>query len=421
MNNTYRRYDNSSEFAQFLINVASDSEIPFITATRFFPNHIPTFNNFIVTQESKDALRNYKETDVTDEVITFNQIDLPFIPDEGDIFAIWDTYTIQDTDSPRSIINFNYFYNPTITNFMKLCRIKQYILNNKIVFADDFVFVDTYVADMLRRIRYVSDVDTKVHTYLEIFSVDSPIIDSVTPDNITAILSTYGTELYDQECDDTKIEVVVDDVTGDVDNESKLGNLMDWKNSTSSSFRSSGSSRMSSKPVGRMTIYNGDILEENSDENNTDSELSDVSEGDEYTYEYTYENTEKPFEDAQRLQALWSIARDRNMLRTLMKTPEFKQWKNDHDTNMSNKEFMVALLRGQVPLNTEDVTGLVFFDTLDVMNLYNLYDELGDNTESVIDDFNAKYGSPIVWDDQMPYEVAYPDVFDWIKDVLDLD
>lgn len=403
----YRRFDNSSELAQFLIGVASDTEIPFITATRMYPNHIPTFNNFIVTQESKDALRNYKEDDVTNETITFNQIDLPFIPDDGDIFAIWDTYTIQDTDSPRSIINFNYFYNPTITNFMKLCRIKQYILNNKIIFADDFVFVDAYVADMLRRIRYVVDVDTKVHTNSEIFLVETPIIDSVTSDNITDILSTYGTELYDQECDDTKIEVVVDDVTGDVDNESKLGNLTSWKNS------------VSSKPIGRMTVYDGDILEEDSDEI-TDSDFSDEND-DSYNYEYTYENTEKPFEDAQRLQALWSIARDRNMLRTLMKTPEFKQWKRDHDTNMSNKEFMVALLRGQVPLNTEDVTGLIFFDTLDVMDLFNLYDELGDNTESAIDNFNAKYGSPIVWDDQMPYEIAYPDVFDWIKDVLDLD
>lgn len=411
MNNTYRRFDNSSELAQFLIAVASDTEIPFITATKMYPNHIPTFNNFIVTQESKDALRNYKEDDVTNEVITFNQIDLPFIPDDGDIFAIWDTYTIQDTDNPRSIINFNYFYNPTITNFMKLCRIKQYILNNKIIFADDFVFVDSIVADMLRRIRYVVDVDTKVHTNSEIFLVETPIIDSVTPDNINDILATYGTELYDQECDDTKIEVVVDDVTGDTDNESKLGNLTSWQNSKSSR-----------KPIGRMTVYNGDILEEDSDDY-TDSELSDVSDdaNDNSNYEYTYENTEKPFEDAQRLQALWSIARDRNMLRTLMKTLEFKQWKMDHDTNMSNKEFMVALLRGQVPLNTEDVTGLVFFDTLDVMDLYNLYDEFGENTSSAIDDFNAKYGSPIVWDDQMPYEVAYPDVFDWIKDVLDLD
>ena len=251
MNNTYRRFDNSSELAQFLIAVASDTEIPFITATKMYPNHIPTFNNFIVTQESKDVLRNYKEDDVTNEVITFNQIDLPFIPDEGDIFAIWDTYTIQDTDNPRSIINFNYFYNPTITNFMKLCRIKQYILNNKIIFADDFVFVDSIVADMLRRIRYVVDVDTKVHTNSEIFLVETPIIDSVTPDNLNDILTTYGTELYDQECDDTKIEVVVDDVTGDTDNESKLGNLTSWQNSKSSR-----------KPIGRMTVYNGDILEE---------------------------------------------------------------------------------------------------------------------------------------------------------------
>lgn len=403
MYNTYRKFDSSDELAQFLINVANDNDIPFVTATKSFPNHIPTFNKFIVTQESKNALRKYSENDIINNVISFNHIDLPFIPDDNDIFAIWDTYTIQDSDNPRSIINFNYFYNPTITNFMKLCRIKQYILNGKIVFTDNFVFVNTIVADMLRRIRYVVDVDAKVHTNSEIFIVDTPIIDSVTPDNIDSVLSYYGNELYDQDCNDTKIEVIVDDVTGDIDNESKIGNLTNWKSSK--------------KPIGRMTVYNGEILEE-SDED-TDSELSAVSE-DEYTYEYTYENTEKPFEDAQRLQALWSIARDRNMLRTLMKTPEFKQWKKDHDTTMNNKEFMVALLRGQVPLNTEDIEGLIFFDTLDVIDLYNLHDEL-DNSSSPIDDFNAKYGSHMVWDDQMPYEIAYPDVFEWIKDVLDLD
>lgn len=414
--NTYRKFNNSEPLAQFLIAVNNNSNIPFITATKAFPNHIPTFKNFIVTQESKDILRNYREVDVLNGM-QFNNIQLPFVPDQNDIFAIFDTYTLQDNNNPRSIINFNYFYNPTITNFMKLCRIKQYILNNKIVFTADFVFVDTYVADMLRRIRYVVDVSDKVYTQSEIFVSAMPIIDSVTPDNMDNIASMYGAELYDPACNgDNKIEVVVDDVTGDYDNESKIGNLTNWKNGITSFAKST---KARAKPIGRMAIYNGEILEE-SDSDSDDFTDSDVSETVD-TYDYTYENTDKPFDDALRLQALWTIARDVTLLKRLMKTPDFKKWKRDHDTNMTNDEFMVAILRGQVPLNTDDVDGIVFFDTLDVIDFLNMYNIYDSNDGETLAEFNKSYSSPIVWDDNMPYEVAYPDVFDWIKDVLDLE
>lgn len=413
--NTYRKFNNSEPLAQFLIAVNNNSNIPFITATKAFPNHIPTFKNFIVTQESKDILRNYREVDVLNGM-QFNNIQLPFVPDQNDIFAIFDTYTLQDNNNPRSVVNFNYFYNPTITNFMKLCRIKQYILNNKIVFTTDFVFVDTYVADMLRRIRYVVDVSDKVYTQSEIFVSAMPIIDSVTPDNMDDIVSMYGAELYDPECNgDNKIEVVVDDVTGDYDNESKIGNLTNWKNGITSFAKST---KARAKPIGRMAIYNGEILEESDSESDfTDSDVSETVDN----YDYTYENTDKPFDDALRLQALWTIAKDRTLIKTLMKTPDFKKWKKDHDTDMTNDEFMVAILRGQVPLNTDDVDGIVFFDTLDVidfLNMYNIYDV---NDGETLADFNKNYGSQIVWDDNMPYEVAYPEVFEWIKDVLDLE
>ena len=414
--NTYRKFNNSEPLAQFLIAVNNNSNIPFVTATKAFPNHIPTFKNFIVTQESKDILRNYREVDVLNGM-QFNNIQLPFIPDQNDIFAIFDTYTLQDNNNPRSIINFNYFYNPTITNFMKLCRIKQYILNNKIVFTADFVFVDTYVADMLRRIRYVVDVSDKVYTQSEIFVSAMPIIDSVTPDNMDNIASMYGAELYDPVCNgDNKIEVVVDDVTGDYDNESKIGNLTNWKNGITSFAKST---KARAKPIGRMAIYNGEILEE-SDSDSDDFTDSDVSETVD-TYDYTYENTDKPFDDALRLQALWTIARDVTLLKRLMKTPDFKKWKRDHDTNMTNDEFMVAILRGQVPLNTDDVDGIVFFDTLDVIDFLNMYNIYDSNDGETLAEFNKSYSSPIVWDDNMPYEVAYPDVFEWIKDVLDLE
>lgn len=404
--NTYRKINNSEPLAQFLIAVSKNYDIPFITATRAFPNHIPTFNNFIVTQESKDILRNYREVDVLNGM-KFNDIQLPFIPDENDIFAIFDTYTLQDSNNPRSIINFNYFYNPTITNFMKLCRIKQYILNDKIVFDTNFVFVDTYVADMLRRIRYVVNVSDKVYTQSEIFNSAMPIIDSVTPENIDDIVSIYGAELYDPACgSDNKIEVVVDDVTGDYDNESKIGNLTNWKSGVSFS-----------KPA-RMTIFNGEnISEESESDDFTDSDASDSD----VNYEYTYENTEKPFEDALRLQALWTIARDNSLLKKLMKTPEFKKWKRDHDTKMTNNEFMVDILRGQVPLNTDDVHGIVFFDTLDVIDFLDMYNIYTTNDDEVLSDFNKTYSPAIVWDDSMPYESAYPEVFEWIKDVLDIE
>ena len=223
--------------------------------------------------------------------------------------------------------------------------------------------------------------------------------------------------MYDPACgDNNKIEVVVDDVTGDYDNESKIGNLTNWKNGITASFTKTTAR---SKPIGRMTVYNGEMLEEG-DSDSDDFTDSDVSE-DADTYDYTFENTEKPFDDALRLQALWTIARDTTLLQKLMKTPDFKKWKRDHDIKMTNNEFMVAILRGQVPLNTDDVDGIIFFDTLDVIDFLNMYNIYSTNDGEVLADFNKTYSPAIIWDDSMPYEHSYPEVFEWIKKVLDIE
>lgn len=431
MNTTYKRFDITSDFGKFLVAIVNnDVDNLFVYATKKYPNHVPVFNNFIVTDESKNILKNYTETQIYNDQIQFGNIELPFIPDENDIFAIFDTYTLQDDTNPRSIINFNYFYNPTITNFMKICRIRQYIYNDYIVFADKYIFVNTIIADMLRRIRYVINVDDVIYTqhdiFTESFTESTPIIDMIqTDEQLNDILSSYGNELYEQECDDPnnkKIEVVVADFTGDTDNESKLGNRTTFEERRGINM----SSRRTANPVGRMTIYNDSILEDDeytdSDLSDTDdSDLSDTEESeiiDDYDYNYTMENPENTFEDTLRLQALWTVVN--NSLETgvseLTSTPEFNKWMKKYGDNLTKDEFLVSLLRDEIPLNSEDVDGVVFFNTLDVLDFLDIDEE---NTDEFLDTFNTKYGNTIVWDDNQPFELAYPDVFNWILSIID--
>ena len=528
MNSLYKRFDISSPFAQFLFAINNnDTNEPLVNASIMYPNHVPTFTNFMITEESKDILRNYSESDINNNEIEFNDIALPFIPDNNDIFAIYDTYTMQDDNNYRSIINFNYFYNPTITNFMKMCRIKQYILNDKIIFTDKYVFVNVIIADMLRRIRFVIDMkEGKLYTYMYIFDTSIPIIDTIhTSEDLDNMLQQYGNELYDNSCDESKIEVIVSDVTGDYDNESQIGNKISRKktigrktvyndqileeseesdsddlttptissikktttkkttkpigrktvyndqileesdsdsdsdnetlpsvktmmtsvfNSITKPFTNNSeeseesdsddltipsikktttkktTTKKTTKPIGRMTVYNDQILEESDSDSDSDYTDFDIT-SDEDSYEYTMENQDKPFEDNLRLQALWTVVDNKKLRNKLLQNEKFLKWYKDNSEYSNEKDFLIALLRGKYPLNTENVDGVVFFDNLDVIDFMNVSDFFTENNDTILDDFNKKFGHQIVWDDGMAFEDAYPNVYEWIKTTLNLD
>lgn len=379
----YKRFNIEDPFAQFIASVfARDNTNPFVKASNDFPNIVPSFDNFTIVDESKEIMRKYNENDIINN-IQFNDIILPYIPDENDIFAVYDTYTIKDEDNHKSIINFNFFYNPSISNFMKMCRIFQNVVNEKIVFTEKYMFIDHILADMLRRIRFVSALNNNtVYTTCIMFNNnDVPIVDTiVTEEDYDKIIAIYGHDLYD--CENGDIEVVVSEVSsGDYDNQSQIGN------------------KMTRNTVNKMEI---------------------ISESDDYMYDLTF--PPEDITDAQRLQAFWTFCSIDDMRKKIKKTREFNKWKRITNNNdISDNEFIVKLLRNEVPLNTDDVNGFVIFNGFDVIDFMDLNDNYPENTDDILADFNSNLGANMVFDDSMPYEVAYPDVFDYIKDILNIE
>ena len=575
MNTLYKKIDINTPIGQFLLAInTNDESNDFVNATNTYPNHIVNFDNFKVTEKSKEILRNISEMNIINEEvdIDFSNIKLPFVPNEEDILAVYDMYTLQDNENYRSIINFNYFYNPTITNFMKLCRIKQYILNNKIVFTDDFVFINVIIADMLRRIRFVINLyDDMLYTHMYYFDFeDEPIVDTITTqEDLDNILEIYGNELYDDSCESPTIEVTIAEDTGDYDNESKLGRKearksskmativeetedsdisdSDSESETDSESESSikkaiGSKKSSAKmtfyngdnfnqdeietesemsdeepespilktyqptkrsqpvnrsstktkKIGRMTVYNDQILNESeSDEESVslvsskksstrtqpvnrsssktkkigrmtvyNDKILDESESDDsdslassinsfisslrssiksktsssndsddlvnipdsqpmperYSswYKYTYIDDEQPIEDANLLNLLWIIADNIKLRKKMMKNRRFNEWKNMYGNDMTNIEFLIALLRNQIPLNTENVEGAYFFNNLDVIDFMNLYNDYEDNTFEAVKEIISKHGKYFDFETGIAYEDAYPMVHEWI-------
>lgn len=379
----YKRFNIEDPFSQFIASVfARDDTNPFVKASNDFPNIVPSFDNFTIVDESKEIMRKYNENDIIYN-IQFNDIILPYIPDEDDIFAVYDTYTIMDKDNHKSIINFNFFYNPSISNFMKMCRIFQNIVNEKIVFTEKYMFIDHILADMLRRIRFVSALNNNtVYTTCIMFNNDDvPIVDTiVTEEDYDKIIAIYGNDLYN--CENGDIEVVVSEVSsGDYDNQSQIGN--------------------------KMTVNNIDKMEI-------------INESDNYTYDLTF--PPENITDAQRLQAFWTYCSIDDMREEIKDIRDFKKWKRIFNNNdISDDEFIVKLLRNEVPLNTEPVDGFVIFNYINVIDLMNLNDDYPENTDDILADFNSNLGANMVFDDSMPYEVAYPDVFDYIKDTLNIE
>lgn len=390
----YIRIDTNSPFGIFIVDIfKKNQDNPFVNATDKYPNIVPSFDNFNVTDESKTILKNYNEMNIINKDIVLDNIALPFNPDKDDIFAVFDTYTINDSSNYRSKINFNYFYNPTITNFMKMCRILQYIMNDKIIITEKYIFIENIIADMLRRIRFIEKIDNGVvYTKCLIFDMSAPIIDSIiTEDDFNNIITVYGNELYD--CDTNKIDFVYSDISGDADDVSQIGNKL---------------------------RYNEENNIDNMDEIDESDEFEDFDNI--YDYEYTYAPDE--IDDALILQSFWTFCRSNSNIRRLKKTREFNKWRRIMNAgDLSPNEFIVKLLRNEIPLNVEvnnNNDGIYIFNDLDIIKLSDTEDAF-ENSEDIIRDYNASYGENIVFDDNMPYEYAYPDVFEWIKHILNIE
>ena len=222
-------YVRASEAFTDLINAVLDDDTshPFVRATHSYPNTSVGLNTFTVSDVSKKVIRSIYESDVLTSGLNKSNVTLPFTPDKNDDYVIFDVYSILDSDNPRSLLNLNYFYNPSVPNAAKMCEIKRFIENDKIVVTDRGIFVEEMTADILRRIRFVTNIRGKrLSTYHMIFFFFFPMIDMFfnSPTELTNLLSYYNVDLYDDVCAGIESNEYYgdDDEYGDIDNESRL-------------------------------------------------------------------------------------------------------------------------------------------------------------------------------------------------------
>lgn len=222
-------YVRASEAFTDLINAVLDDDTnhPFVQATHYYPNTSVGLNTFTVSDVSKKVIRSIYETDVLTSGLNKSNVTLPFTPDKDDGYVIFDVYSILDSNNPRSLLNLNYFYNPSVPNAAKMCEIKRFIENDKIIVTNRGIFVEDMTADILRRIRFVTNIRGKRLTTQHIMLFDrTPMIDMFynSPSELSNLLSYYNVELYDDVCSGIESDEYYgdDDEYGDIDDESRL-------------------------------------------------------------------------------------------------------------------------------------------------------------------------------------------------------
>lgn len=216
--------------SDFLTDVVNgDMNNRFVRACKQYPDQVPTVTQFIATQESKEIVKTYNESDlINSDEIDFGRVKLPFVPDPDDRLAAFDMYTIMDNTNPRSWLNFNFFYNPTVPNSAKMNKILNMTNNNQIIFTNKGIFVDSNAIDMLRRIRFVEDVrNGRVYTMQLILVLRVPWIDILftSPDALNVLASQYNPNIADDLAMATRSTINTYETSGDIDNESRIAHL----------------------------------------------------------------------------------------------------------------------------------------------------------------------------------------------------
>ena len=96
-------------------------------------NVIPDISRFFIVDESKELIRNIEEINIRNGSIVIDDVILPFYTQEDDIYAVYDMYTIVDKDNIYNGLEYNFFYNPLISNYKKACIFNEIINNDKLV------------------------------------------------------------------------------------------------------------------------------------------------------------------------------------------------------------------------------------------------------------------------------------------------
>jgi hypothetical protein len=395
----------NNPLAKFITSFKNDNESNILLKLSRDPsvyNVIPDISRFYVVDESKELIRNISDINIKNGCIVIDDEDvtLPFNIEEDDIYAVYDMYAIVDTDNDYNGLEYNFFYNPLITNYKKACVFNEIINNEKLVFIkDDMYIIEGTILNMFRRFRLAK--------YVEDSRILYTLLDFDIPDNITSTPIDYNIiEMINfKDCGITNI-IENNNDTGDYDNSSRI--------SISQLICENDKCKFDSIYEYIPEDYDDTEEEEEPVEEKKEEEDNSEIEDEEYEEESEIEDEESEIEDEgeeieeeeyghigmvsvngiddndkRRMYILWELAQFDEWRNSIIESNEFKKYVKEFVNpksiiNRNVYEYILKnILQGKLPINTKefknDGHGYIF-------NTFRLQDNITEIYEMFTDD-----------------------------------
>lgn len=385
-------------------------------------NVIPDISRFFIVDESKELIRNIEEINIRNGSIVIDDVILPFYTQEDDIYAVYDMYTIVDKDNIYNGLEYNFFYNPLISNYKKACIFNEIINNDKLVhIKNNYYIIEETILKMFRRFRLANFIENSHIFYILLdFNIPDEIITADINYDVIDMINFKNcgiTNIIENNDEDNVIEN--DEDTGDYDNTSKIS--------------------VSTIKCKRNMCYYDSIPEEY---DNTEDEYSseDDSSEDEYNIPKEYSSIPEEEEeygivscddfsinDRRRMYILWELTQFEEWRDVIIKSPEFKKYAKKYISNGCNNKTMYEtvlkkILLGEIPMNTKkfkcDGYGYLFNTFRLQDNISELNDMFSnkDNCDDIINIYNTIVDDPgRVFIENDYFDNYYPESFvKWI-------
>ncbi|MBR2022822.1 MAG: hypothetical protein IJ997_03935 [Mycoplasmataceae bacterium] len=353
-------------------------------------NVIPDISRFYIVDESKEWIRNIDEINIRNgSVIIDDDVILPFMTTEDDIYSVYDMYTIVDSENIYSGLEYNFFYNPLISNYKKACVFNDIINNEKLVYIKNNKYIiEETILIMFRRFRLASYIE---NNYINYIMLDFDIPDDIISSNINYDVVSM---INFKDCGVTNI--IENDIdSGDFDNSSRI----------SVSIISCKNNKCSFDSIEESIPEDDEFISEEEYEDSEESE--EESEEEESLYGNIGAVSCEGFTDNEkrRMFVLWELAQYDEWRDVIINSPEFKKYAKEFISNvrMTNEIYenvLKKILSAEIPMNTKkfknDGHGYLFntFRLQDnITELYEFFDDK-DNRDDIVNIYNIIVSDP---------------------------
>lgn len=391
----------NNPLAKFITSFKNENESNILLKLARDPsvyNVIPDISRFHVVDESKELIRNVSDINIKNGYVVIDDEDvvLPFNIEEDDIYAVYDMYAIVDTDNDYNGLEYNFFYNPLITNYKKACVFYEIINNEKLVFVKDNKYIiEGTILNMFRRFRLAK--------YIEDSRIMYTLLDFDIPDNITNAPIDYNIiEMINfKDCGITNI-IENNEDTGDYDNSSRISISQIICENNRCKFDSIYEYIPEDYDDTEEESEIEDEEEEPVEESEIEDEDSEIDEEEKREVEDEEEDEEEEYghigmvsvngiddNDKRRMYVLWELAQFDEWRNSIIESDEFKEYAKEFVNpksriNRNVYEYILKnILQGKLPINTKkfkkDGHGYIF-------NTFRLQDNITEIYEMFTDD-----------------------------------